>query len=209
MDWTRFVGVPLCCKAQTLLRNMPDDCVDLVLTDPPWGCGKRYATYREPTDKQENYRLLAPVYRECLRVLKPSGVLIMFQAGMSMKYWRDWFGGYSTGYIRRRNWRHYVADEFLIQNKDRQPVPLAQQCYDDLDDWRTDPPPANSHPCPKQVSTMRLLIRDYSQPGQIVLDPYGGIFTTAVAAVREGRQWLSCDIALDYVRVGRRRLREM
>lgn len=33
-----------------------------------------------------------------------------------------------------------------------------------------------------------------SRPGDVVLDPFMGSGTTAVVAVRHGRQWIGCDI---------------
>jgi adenine-specific DNA-methyltransferase len=39
----------------------------------------------------------------------------------------------------------------------------------------------------------RDLIRAFSRPGEMILDPYGGVATTAVAAILEGRRYLSIE----------------
>ena len=44
------------------------------------------------------------------------------------------------------------------------------------------------HPTQKPVELMAMYIRNSSQPGQVVLDPFMGSGTTLVAAVQEGRR---------------------
>lgn len=44
------------------------------------------------------------------------------------------------------------------------------------------------HPTQKPVALMAMYIRNSSQPGQVVLDPFMGSGTTLVAAVQEGRR---------------------
>lgn len=54
-----------------VLRGMPDDCVDSVVTDPPYGLsfmGKKW-DYDVPS---------VEIWAECLRVLKPGGHLLAF-----------------------------------------------------------------------------------------------------------------------------------
>ena len=46
----------------------------------------------------------------------------------------------------------------------------------------------NSHPTVKPVALMRWLLRLVTEPGDIVLDPFGGSGTTGVAALLEGRR---------------------
>ena len=46
------------------------------------------------------------------------------------------------------------------------------------------------HPTQKPVALLEWLIRTYSDPGDTVLDPTAGSGTTAVAAIRTGRQFV-------------------
>jgi DNA modification methylase len=54
----------------------------------------------------------------------------------------------------------------------------------------------------------RDLILTYSRPGEFVLDPYGGVATTAVAAILEGRRYLSIEREERFHRLAVRRVRE-
>lgn len=62
------------------------------------------------------------------------------------------------------------------------------------------------HPTQKPVALFRYLIRTYTQPGDLVLDPTCGSGTTALAAREEQRHWLCGDTALEYVEAARKRL---
>lgn len=62
------------------------------------------------------------------------------------------------------------------------------------------------HPTQKPVALFRYLIRTYTQPGELVLDPCVGSGTTALAAREESRQFICGDASLEYVEVARKRL---
>lgn len=53
-------------------------------------------------------------------------------------------------------------------------------------DWSTRN--GNHHPTVKPIALMRWLLRLITEPGDIVLDPFGGSGTTGVAALLEGRR---------------------
>ena len=52
-------------------------------------------------------------------------------------------------------------------------------------------------------------MRQVSEPGELILDPFLGSGTTAVAAVLEGRRFLGCDIDPGCVETTRRRLEQL
>ena len=57
---------------------------------------------------------------------------------------------------------------------------------------------ANHHPTVKPLALMRYLVRLVTPPGGVVLDPFLGSGSTAVAAILEGFDWLGCEITEDY-----------
>jgi site-specific DNA-methyltransferase (adenine-specific) len=56
----------------------------------------------------------------------------------------------------------------------------------------------NIHPTVKPLALMRYLIKLVTPPGGIVLDPFLGSGTTAMAAVMEGLDWIGCEMTEDY-----------
>jgi len=64
------------------------------------------------------------------------------------------------------------------------------------------------HPTEKPVSGIRPLIEAFSRPDGIVLDPFAGSGTTAVAAAEAGRQYIAIELEARYCAIARERLRE-
>ncbi len=64
----------------------------------------------------------------------------------------------------------------------------------------------NGHPTVKPVKLMRYLARLVTPPGGLVLDPFTGSGTTAVAAVQEGFRFLGIEREAEYVEIARARL---
>ena len=58
---------------------------------------------------------------------------------------------------------------------------------------------ANTHPTVKPVALMRYLVRLVTPPDGVVLDPFLGSGTTAVAAILEGKRWVGCELTEEYV----------
>lgn len=62
-----------------------------------------------------------------------------------------------------------------------------------------------NHPTQKPEALLERIILASSNPGDIVLDPFSGSFTTSAVAVRLGRKAIGIDLNEDYFRVGIRR----
>ncbi len=62
------------------------------------------------------------------------------------------------------------------------------------------------HPAPYPVEVPRRLIRMFSFVGDVVLDPFGGTGTTALAAIETGRSSITYEIDETYIEMARRRL---
>src|SRR5690606_32563182 len=77
-----------------------------------------------------------------------------------------------------------------------------------LDVWELAPESAIrvNHPAPFPVELPQRLIDLYTYQGDVVLDPFMGSGTTAVAAVRTGRHFLGYDTDEAYVRAARERV---
>ena len=64
------------------------------------------------------------------------------------------------------------------------------------------------HPTQKPTELFEWLIQSYSNPGDLVCDPYLGSGTTAIAAENTGRQFVGCEQNIEYCDVIKKRLRE-
>jgi site-specific DNA-methyltransferase (adenine-specific) len=77
-----------------------------------------------------------------------------------------------------------------------------------LDVWRMPPESARrvGHPAPFPVELPQRLIELYTYRDDLVLDPFLGAGSTAVAAVRTGRRYCGYDTDPEYVALARRRV---
>lgn len=62
------------------------------------------------------------------------------------------------------------------------------------------------HPSQKPEALLERVIRASSNPGDVVLDPFGGSFSTSAVAKRLGRRSISIELSEAYVRIGLRRV---
>lgn len=66
-----------------------------------------------------------------------------------------------------------------------------------------------NHPCQFPVELVERLVLSMTEPGDAVLDPYMGVGSSLVAALKHGREAYGCDIEQEYVDVTRERLIEL
>src|SRR5664280_1927169 len=78
-----------------------------------------------------------------------------------------------------------------------------------LDTWKIRPESAKrvGHPAPFPIDLPRRLIELYTYRGDLVLDPFVGAGTTAVAAIQSERHYVGYDTDRQYVALARARIR--
>jgi DNA modification methylase len=209
-----LIGKVHCCHALTLLRQIKECWIDAVIADPDWGCGLPYEFGVIADNAKDHWRKLQPVYRELLRVLKPHHPLAMFQ---SCKYWQhfgDWFGPIHLqhNYITAIKFGSFYPEVVVLQSKERTLYPTScnlmlevytSQDKDFLERF------GQHHPSPRSIAVMRSLVRMLSKPGELILDPFLGSGTTALACELEGRRWIGGDFWKPYCKLSEDRLEEI
>jgi site-specific DNA-methyltransferase (adenine-specific) len=69
--------------------------------------------------------------------------------------------------------------------------------------------PRSLHPTQKPLELMLWLVRTYSKPRQLIVDPFIGSGTTLVAAKKAGRRAIGCDTNEEFCEIAAKRLREL
>lgn len=62
------------------------------------------------------------------------------------------------------------------------------------------------HPCQFPVELIERLVLSMTDPGQLVVDPYMGVGSTAVAAIMHGRRAAGAEVVKAYVDIARKRV---
>ena len=63
--------------SEAVLKNIPDNCIDLVFTSPPYNFGLDYAENQDAHYWEDYFEKLFKVFGECIRVLKYGGRIIV------------------------------------------------------------------------------------------------------------------------------------
>ena len=63
----------VCGDSLKILQTFPDECIDMVVTSPPYNFGIEYDIYKDKHSQENYYKFLFPILKECIRVLKNGG----------------------------------------------------------------------------------------------------------------------------------------
>lgn len=67
----------------------------------------------------------------------------------------------------------------------------------------------NDHPCQFPVGLVERLVLALTNKGDSVLDPYLGVGTSAIAALKNSRNAYGCDIVKDYIKIALKRIEQL
>lgn len=63
-----------------------------------------------------------------------------------------------------------------------------------------------NHPTQKPVALLKRIVLASSNPGDTVLDPFAGSFTTGAVALETGRKFIGIEVNDEYIKIGLRRM---
>lgn len=112
----------------------------------------------------------------------------------------DYFVGENpptTGNLSHERWRRYASPVWMDVDFSRT---LNVRDAREEDDEK--------HVCPFSLDIVERAIQLWSNPGDVVLDPFNGIGSTGFAALQAGRRYLGCELKRSYFDVAVRNLRE-
>ena len=216
----------------SLMKELPDGAVDLVITDPPFAIDFRAARnnyHRTGSRVMEGYREIAPEdylafttewIGQAFRVLRPTGSLYVFSGWNRLRDVLQALDetGFST--INHLIWKYqfgvftkkrYVTSHYhiLFAAKDPKNYTFHKVEHYPEDVWVVN----REYWTGKQKTPTKLprelvkkILRFSSSPGDIVFDPFIGSGTVAVAAREMGRHYLGFEIVEKYIELARERL---
>ena len=207
----QFLNKVFCGDARRLLRALPTASIDACITDAMYGTSKdcRYDWGPDPAkgDPKKHWLYHEPIYRECLRVLKPGGIMAWGQSAKFCEHFPRWFGFHRVWTLTRVRRRGMVPSPhvWVVQTREQQPIDFPAK--DSLVLHESLGPLTKKHPCIKPPEEPAFLIESLTSPAQIVLDVFCGLGSTLLAAERLGRSWIGCDLSRQYCRIALMRLK--
>lgn len=227
----------LCGDTVDVMRTMPDDSVDLVVTSPPYnlknstGNGMKdgrggkwknaalvegYSHHHDnmPHDKYVTWQRAC--LTEMMRLLKPTGAIFYnhkwrVQGGL-LQDRHDIVDGFPVRQViiwRRKGGINFNPGYFLptyeviylIAKPDFKLAPKANKLGDV---WEFGQELKNPHPAPFPLELPKRCIG--STEAQIILDPFMGSGTTALAAKELGRTYIGIDVSPEYCEMAKKRV---
>jgi site-specific DNA-methyltransferase (adenine-specific) len=222
-----------------VLRTLPAGSVDALVTDPPYSSGgmfrgdraqdtrskyvqsgsssKALVDFSGDTRDQRAYSYWCALWLgECLRIVKPGGVALLFtdwrqlpattdalQAGGFI--WRGVVPWYKPS-ARPQSGRFTGQCEYVVWGSaGGMPVDYEAPVLPGF--YQASPPRERDHITQKPVDVMRQLVK-IAPEGGTVLDPFTGAGTTGVAAMIERRRFIGMEQVEQYVQAATRRIRE-
>ena len=173
-----------------VMKGIPDNSIDLILTDPPY-----------PDYYKEEYKyvdgMLEPLKRfNCKQIIFWTAKEDFPLDYSAIHIW-DKKCGVGSMYERiferngQKNWKVYR--HYLI-NSD-----VAAKFTGDTF-WE--------HPSQKPINLIKKLILEHTKEGDVVLDPFLGSGTTAVACKNLKRNYIGIEISEEYCKIARERLKQ-
>lgn len=232
--------------ALEIMRQIPDDSVDVTFADPPFNLKKSYEQYEDEKETREYLDWCKQWLSEMVRITKPTGSIFVHNIPKwltyyssylnEIAYFKHWIAWDAMGaplgktilpnhygilwYVKSRNFKFYDI---------RAPHRYCRECNALLKDYGgkkhlihpfgtlvsdvwTDiyrirhSKRRDEHPCQLPVHLLERLILMTTDVGDIVLDPFIGTGTSAIAAKRLGRKYIGIDIDDKYVAISREKL---
>lgn len=72
-----FTDKIICGDSHAVLKQLPDNCIDLIFTSPPYNFGLDYDKTEDAFDWDSYFKVLFGIFEECVRILKYGGRIIV------------------------------------------------------------------------------------------------------------------------------------
>ena len=200
-----------------VMRNMPGQSVDMILTDPPYGM-----QYQSNYRKNKYSRIIGddqldwlPEFMELADyVLSENSCLYLFcsfhnidvfkqavESKFKLKNILTWeknnhsLGDLRGNFAAKTEFILFAQKGRVLINGNR--VPNIFKFAKTLN---------RNHPTEKPVNLCAFLMEKFSRPGDVVFDPFMGSGTTGVACLKTGRKFIGAELSADYFATAEKRI---
>lgn len=213
-----------------LMKSIPDGSIDLIVTDPPYKLTQRgssgtmsgyWATdaARKGTVFEHNDIEIEQYLPEFYRTLKEDAHCYIMCNNLNMPHFFDVIGKSKFHFVKLLVWdkqtkicgKYYMGQiEFIFFLRKGKDKPINDCGVSDLLSFpnkkEKNADGFNIHDSQKPIGLMQTLIRNSSNIGDIVLEPFAGSGTTCIAALRENRKYIGIELDQHYYEVAKKRI---
>lgn len=193
-----------------ILKQLPDKCIDLVLTDPPYGIGydkqaskvsgQKYgcAATNKRIYRETNWDNKTPekeVFEQIIRVSKNQIIFGGNYIANMLTNTRCWLVWNKKGDGRYSN---DFADGELAWTSFDKPLKIYNYLYNGMIQEDMKNKDFRFHPTQKPTALFERILSDFNDERGVVLDPFSGSGTTAIACHRLNRRFICIEKDPEY-----------
>lgn len=214
-------------RSEDVLATMAKESVDLIATDPPYGVDWQsnhravpFALIDGDGSSDSDRALVRHILEHCVRVVGQNRHLYVFGPGdvldglkVSEVVPMVWHKGVMGGGDVNSAWGpsheaiNFTVSKYRHAGQAGNPSAPARMRKGTVLTYMRPTGRKVRHPSEKPVGLMRELIESSTRQGEVVLDPFAGVLSTAVAAILSGRRAIVCESSREYVDLGIARIR--
>ena len=190
----------ICGDCLDIMKDWPDECVDLVLTDPPYGI-ERFKHGSLRFDKKQEYPNglkwdNKPTRETLLDIIKIGKHSIIWGMNNLLLPTTEYF----VVWNKKQTVDNFASAEIAWTNI-KMPAKVFE--YSIHLHNQTE----KNHPTQKPLTLGTWILERYSKPNDLILDCYCGSGTFCVAAKMLGRRYIGIDISPEYCKIAEERLK--
>lgn len=205
----------ICGDALDVLKTMPDECVDLIVADPPYGICCDEIAHKQSGEKYGNAKTKKGTYRRtqwdtaipskaCFNEMRRvSRNQIIFGGNYFVEYlsnsscWLVW---------DKNNGSNNFADCELAWTSFNCAVRKFTFTWNGMIQESMKCKELRVHPAQKPIGLMLKIIDRFSEKGQLIVEPYAGMAPACTAAMMLERDFIGIERDKEYADAARKRL---
>lgn len=207
-----------------MMKDVEDESVDLILTDPPYlmdyQSHRRKQVYDKITGdtKDTGKQLIHDFLEESYRVLKDDTAIYMFCSWHHIDFFKQEFEQFfNLKNIIIWNKNNHGSDDLKGSYAPKYEMVLyghkgrslfRDKRIPDVIDCAKVSGSVSKHPTEKPVDLLEVFIKHNSDIGDVVLDPFMGSGSTGVAALSTNRNFIDIELDEGYFEIARNRIEE-
>ena len=202
------------------IKNIPEESVDLLVSDPPYNQGYHYSGYHDDLSEDEYKGLLRSVFagRKSVIIHYPEETInYLSQLGKCEEVVAWVYNSNTAKQHRSITWWNCkpnfrkLGQDYKNPNDKRIAKRISEGKRARLYDWWEINQVKNvskdfNHPCPIPLEIARRIILLTTKRGDTICDPFMGSGTTGVVCKELGRHFIGIEIDKDYFEVAKRRI---
>lgn len=188
-----YINKIICGDCLEVMKGIPSGAVDLVLTDPPYGWGQDIKGRNVCGTTEWNVRPDDEVFRELNRI--SSKQIIWGGNYFDLPRTRCFFV-----WDKKQPIRQFARCEYAWTNLGQNADIFEYPCYGNINREEN-----RCHPTQKPVALMAWCLNKIPD-AQLIIDPFLGSGTTAIACKKLNRNFIGVELNSDYCKIAQERL---